>query len=51
VLDEDGGQVVVAEMGEQLAGLNGCFDGAIEGHGAAREVLPLDVDEQESSLH
>ena len=48
---EDGGQVVVPEMGEQLLGLNGCFDRAIEGHGATREVLLLDVDEQQSRFH
>jgi hypothetical protein len=51
VLDEDSGQVVVPETGEQLSGLNGCFDGAIEGHCATREVLPLDVDEQQSGFH
>jgi hypothetical protein len=51
MLDEDSWQMVVPEMGEQLSGLNGCFDGAVEGHGATREVLPLDVDEQESGFH
>src|SRR5664280_1997447 len=51
VLDEDGGQVIVPEMGEQLLGLNGCFDRAIQRHGATREVLLLDVDEQQSRFH
>lgn len=51
MLDEDDGQVVVSEKGKQLSGLNGCLGGAVEGHGATREILPLDVDEQESGLH
>jgi hypothetical protein len=51
MLDEDSGQVVVPEMGEQFLRLTGRLNGSLERHCATREVLPLDVDEQQSGFH
>ena len=51
MLHEDNGMVIIPEMGQQNSRLCSSFYCSFERLSAAREIVPLDIDEQERSFH